>query len=198
MFKRSLIVLLGLLALMAVAYSQSETKKTPEGTAGAASNAAQVKRGQYLVTVSGCIDCHAPKIFTAKGPEPDPALFLSGAPANTKLGDLPANFIGPNAWGAVCTNDMTTWVGPWGVSFAANLTPDEATGIGSWTEDSFVQSIRTGKHMGSGREILPPMPWPMYRNMTDQDLKAIFAYLKSLKPVTNEVPQPIPPAAAAH
>lgn len=128
MYKRLFIVLLGLLALMAVAYSQSETKKAP---GGAASNAAQIKRGAYLVMIGGCNDCHSPKVFTAKGPVPDPALFLSGAPSNTKLGEIPANFIGPNAWGAVCTNDMTTWVGMWGVSFAANLTPDEATGIGS-------------------------------------------------------------------
>lgn len=195
MVKRVLVVLLGLLALMAEAYSQSETKKSPEGATGAASNAAQIKRGAYLVTLGGCNDCHSPKVFTAKGPEPDPALLLSGAPANAKLGEIPANFIGPNAWGAVCTNDRTTWVGPWGVSFAANLTPDEATGIGSWTEDSFVQSMRTGKHMGTGRDLLPPMPRQSAGQITDQDLKAIFAYLKSLKPIQNEVPQPIPPAA---
>ena len=195
MVKRTLVILLGLLALMAVAYSQSETKKTPEGTTGAASNAAQIKRGAYLVTVGGCNDCHSPKVFTAKGPEPNPALLLSGAPSNTKLGEIPANFIGPNAWGAVCTNDLTTWVGPWGVSFAANLTPDEATGLGSWTEDAFIQSMRTGKHMGTGRDILPPMPWQSLAAATDQDLRAIFAYLKSLKPIQNEVPQPIPPAA---
>ncbi len=193
MLKRTLVVLLGLLALMAVAYSQSGTKTTSKDTGGNAANAGQIKRGAYLVMIGGCNDCHSPKVFTAKGPEPDPSRLLSGAPSNLHLPEVPANLLGPTAWGAVCTNDMTTWVGPWGVSFAANLTPDEATGLGSWTADAFIQTMRTGKHLGAGREILPPMPWQGMAQMTDQDLKAIFAYLMSLKPVLNEVPQPITP-----
>ena len=62
---------------------------------------------------------------------------------------------------------------------------DEQTGIGLWTEDIFVAAIRTGKHMGAGREILPPMPWNYYLNASDEDLKAIFWYLKSLPPIKN-------------
>ncbi|PWB67726.1 diheme cytochrome c-553 [candidate division GN15 bacterium] len=193
MIRRSLAVFLGLLALMAVAYSQSETKTQPKNPGGDAADAGRVKRGAYLVMLGGCNDCHSPKVFTAQGPQPDPSKPLSGAPASTPLPDVPPNLLGPNAWGAICTNDMTAWVGPWGVSFAANLTPDEATGLGSWSEDAFIQTMRTGKHLGTGRDILPPMPWQGLARMTDQDLKAIFAYLKSLPPVQNQVPQPLDP-----
>ena len=193
MIKRTIVILLGLLALMAVAYSQSGTGSASKNTGGNATNAAQIKRGAYLVMLGGCNDCHSPKLFTAQGPQPNPARLLSGAPSNAQLPEIPANLLGPAKWGAVCTNDMTTWVGPWGVSFAANLTPDEATGLGNWDADSFIQTIRTGKHVGVGRAILPPMPWQSLAQMTDQDLKAIFAYLRSLKPVVNEVPQPIEP-----
>jgi len=92
----------------------------------------------------------------------------------------------------VASNDATAWVGPWGISFAANLTPD-ATGLGGWTEEQFIQTMRTGKHLGVGREILPPMPWFGVAALPDEDLKALFAYLQSLKPISNNVPQPLPP-----
>jgi hypothetical protein len=88
---------------------------------------------------------------------------------------------------------LTAAVGPWGVSFAMNLTPDDETGTGRWTEEHFVQAMRTGKHLGAGRPILPPMPWPNLQHATDDDLKSIFTYLKSIKPIKNAVPQPIPP-----
>ena len=86
--------------------------------------------------------------------------------------------------------------GPWGVSFAANLTPDQNTGLGIWTEDMFIRAIRTGKHMGVSRRHSPPMPWPMYRNATDEDLKSIYAFLRSIRPIHNRVPTPLPPVAA--
>ena len=87
---------------------------------------------------------------------------------------------------------MTAWSGPWGVSFTANLTPDKETGLGKWTENTFIQTIRTGRHMGRGRPILPPMPYPMYKNFTDEDLKAIFSYLQSIPAIENRVPEPLP------
>jgi hypothetical protein len=108
---------------------------------------------------------------------------------------IPAGALGPEAWGAIASNDFTAWGGPWGVSFARNLTPDQATGLGSWTEAMFVQTIRDGKHQGTGRPLLPPMPWQEYRNLTDEDLSAIWAYLQSIPAVNNAVPEPIPPAA---
>jgi hypothetical protein len=97
---------------------------------------------------------------------------------------------------AVISPSFTSFAGPWGVSFAANLTPDTTTGIGEWTETTFIRAIRAGKHQGqpNGREILPPMPWPAFRNLSDVDLKAIWAYLRSLKPVKNQVPFPVPPS----
>ena len=84
---------------------------------------------------------------------------------------------GPWKWMGAGTN--TAYAGPWGISYAFNLTPDENTGIGTWTEDQFVRTIRLGKHWGQSRPILPPMPWQVYRNMTDEDLKSVYAYLRS-------------------
>jgi mono/diheme cytochrome c family protein len=152
-----------------------------------------IKRGEYLVGYGGCNDCHTPKLFTPKGPEPDPNKLLSGYASTEKLPEVPQGIIGPEQWGALTNNDLTAWVGPWGVSFAANLTPDDRTGLGGWTEVLFIKTMRTGKHLGVGREILPPMPWYTLAALTDGDLKAIFAYLHSVKPIENEVPQPISP-----
>lgn len=157
-------------------------------------NKAQIQRGEYLVTAGGCHDCHSPKMFTPKGPEPDPAKLLAGYPADTKLPEIPTGVIDPNKWGGLTTNDLTAWVGPWGVSFSANLTPDAETGLGNWTEDMFIKALRTGKHVGVGRDILPPMPWYDLGKLTEGDLKAIFAYLRTIKPIKNRVPDPIPPS----
>lgn len=154
-----------------------------------------VEKGKYLVASGLCADCHSPKVFGPEGPMPDMTRFLSGAPAENEVPEFPSSVIGPGKWGAVTSNDLTTWAGPWGISFAQNLTPDQATGIGSWTEEMFIKALRTGKHMGEGREILPPMPWQMIRQMKDEDLKAMFAYLQSLPPVENAVADPIPPPA---
>jgi hypothetical protein len=90
----------------------------------------------------------------------------------------------------------STWAGPGGVSFAKNLTPDKETGLGSWTEAIFIKAMRTGKDMGEGRPILPPMPVEAFGKLSDTELKAIFAYLKTLKPVKNAVHDPIPPPGA--
>jgi mono/diheme cytochrome c family protein len=152
-----------------------------------------IERGEYLTIVGGCGDCHSPKTFAAAGPAPDTTRLLSGHPTGTKLPEIPAGTIGPSLWGALTTNDMTAWAGPWGVSFAYNLTPDRATGIGNWDEGLFIQSIRTGKFMGTSRDMLPPMPWQDMEKMTDKDLKAIFAYLKTLPPIDNAIPPPLPP-----
>jgi hypothetical protein len=150
------------------------------------------KRGAYLVNLVGCNDCHSPKIFTAMGPVPDTTRLLSGHPANTKLLPIDANLIQPGKW-YLGSSDMTAWAGPWGVSFTANLTPDEPTGIGTWTEEVFIKALRSGKHMGIGRPIMPPMPWQAVGQVNDEDLKEIFAYLKSLPPIRNQVPDPVPP-----
>ena len=152
-----------------------------------------VARGAYLVSFGGCNDCHSPKVFTPQGPVPDTTRLLSGYPADAKLPSVPASALAPDKWGAVASNDLTAWAGPWGVSFAANLTPDQ-TGLGAWREEDFIKTMRTGKHFGIGRPVLPPMPWYDVAGLTDDDLKAVFAYLRSLKPIRNTVPPPLPPA----
>jgi mono/diheme cytochrome c family protein len=151
-----------------------------------------LRRGELLAKFGGCHDCHTPKLMTAKGPELDTSRLLSGHPAKASLPPVPQGVVGPTQWGAVATNDLTAWVGPWGISFAANLTPD-ATGLGGWTDEQFIRTMRTGKHLGVGRAILPPMPWFGVAALPDADLKALFAYLQSLKPIANQVPQPLPP-----
>jgi len=156
------------------------------------SGSAQVERGAYLVTIMGCNDCHTPWKMGAAGPEPDMTRMLSGHPE--QVGPLAA-VTAPEGWTWSATPTNTAFSGPWGVSYTANLTPDRNTGLGIWTEDMFISAIRTGRHMGVSRPINPPMPWPMYRKATDDDLKAVFAYLRTIPPVTNHVPDYQPPAA---
>jgi hypothetical protein len=155
----------------------------------------ELKRGEYLVGYGGCDDCHSPKVMTPNGPAPDKSRRLSGHPANAQLPPVPPGVLGPNPnqWAAITNNDLTAWAGPWGISFAANLTPDRTTGLGGWTSDQFIKTARSGKHLGVGRPILPPMPWYDLAVLDDADLKAVFAFLKSLKPIENQVPAPIPP-----
>jgi len=152
----------------------------------------EVRRGQYLARFGGCHDCHTPKIMTSSGPELDTSRLLSGHPSHASLPPVPQGVIGPNRWSAATTDDLTAWAGPWGISYAANLTPDP-TGLGGWTAQQFIQTMRTGKHVGVGRALLPPMPWFDVAALTDRDLNALFAYLQSLKPISNQVPQPVPP-----
>lgn len=160
------------------------------GAAGAApaANAAAAARGKYLVTAGGCHDCHTPWKMGANGPEPDMTLALSGHPAGMTLPPPPAPS-GP--WIVSSTATNTAWAGPWGVSYTANLTPDPETGLGQWTEQQFVDTIRTGRRQGRGREILPPMPWPAFKNYNDADLKAMFAYLRTVPAIKNKVPEPV-------
>jgi hypothetical protein len=147
-----------------------------------------VERGKYLVTVMDCNGCHTP----FKNGEPDMTRMLSGHPEEVKI-TAPPNLPADGLWAMAANQTNTAWAGPWGVSFTVNLTPDESTGIGSWSEDTFVKAIRTGRHMGVSREILPPMPWRMQARMTDTDLKAIYAYLKTVPPIRNRVPDPVEP-----
>jgi len=163
-------------------------------TVKAVSGSTRAERGKYLVSVMGCNDCHTPLAMGPTGPEPDLTRFLSGHPE--QMGPLPvATAQGPWLWTGAATN--TAFSGPWGVSYAANLTPDQNSGLGIWTEDMFISAIRTGRHMGTSRPIAPPMPWPAFRNATDEDLKSIFTYLRTIKPLTNHVPDYQPPVEAA-
>ena len=154
----------------------------------------QVARGEYLVRTSGCHDCHTPFKLGKNGPEPDMTRALSGHPESLVV-PAPPKLEGPWTWTAVGTN--TAFAGPWGISYTMNLTPDTNTGIGIWTEDIFIKTLRTGRHWGVGRPIMPPMPWPVYGQMTDEDLKAIFAYLRTVKPIHNRVPDAVVAEAPA-
>ncbi len=124
-----------------------------------------VKRGEYLSTILGCGDCHTPGTFYGA---PDMSRRLSGS----ELG----------------------WQGPWGVSYARNLTPDKETGLGGWTDEQIVKAIRQGIRP-DGRALLPPMPWPDFVGLHDDDVHAIVAYLKSIPPVHHAAPAIIPPGA---
>lgn len=155
---------------------------------------AQVERGRYLVTTSGCHDCHTPMKMGANGPEPDMSRMLSGHPEPLTMPPAPKLPEGP--WLVVSAATNTAFSGPWGVSFTANLTPDPQTGLGQWSLKDFKDTIRTGRHQGRGREILPPMPIPMYKHFNDADLGAIFAFLRSIPPVKNRVPEPMAPMAS--
>ncbi len=151
-----------------------------------------VKRGEYLVKIMGCNDCHSPKKMGAQGPEIIVEQMLSGYPADRPVAKFTDKMIQQGF--AQFYPDLTAAAGPWGVSFAANLTPDE-TGIGNWTEEQFKRALIQGKYKGleGGRMLLPPMPWQNYTTMADDDIKAVFAYLKNIKPVKNLVPQPVTP-----
>lgn len=151
----------------------------------------QVQRGEYLVNTSGCHDCHTPWIMKDGGPGPDMSRALSGHPEKMVM-PPPPKLEGPWVWIGAGSN--TAFAGPWGISYAKNLTPDPS-GLGTWTEKEFMTAIRTGRDRDTGRPIIPPMPWPVYRNFTDEDLKAIFAYLRTLPPVEN-TPPPVQALAA--
>ncbi len=184
----------GVIAVMVVMMVFGYGFNTKLAAQDKAANQEQVKHGEYLVNLGGCNDCHSPKVMTKMGPVPDETRLLSGHPANEKLPKVDMSVMGPDKWGGLFSNDLTAWAGPWGVSFAANLTPDKNTGLGLWTPEIFIKTMRTGKHMGAGRPILPPMPWESIGKVSDADLRDIFSYLQSLKPIQNEVPAPIPPA----
>lgn len=163
-------------------------------------NEVSVERGKYLVTLGGCNDCHTPKMPGPGGaPEPDAKRLLSGHPQNLPHPAWTPEDAKQNVLAKM--NDMgTAWAGPWGVSFAFNLTPDTETGMGEWSEATFIQVARTGKHQGqpNSRDILPPMPWFNMKDLSEADLKAMWAYLRSIPPVKNQVPFPIPPPAQAN
>lgn len=150
-----------------------------------------IKRGSYLVNAIGCDDCHSPKKFGPKGPEVIADLRFSGYPGDRPLQKADSNVV-KGGW-VMMNHDLTAAVGPWGVTFAANISSDE-TGIGNWSEEQFIRAIREGKMKGlpEGRPMLPPMPWFTLRNLSDLDLQSIFAYLKTSKPVRNVVPGPKP------
>jgi mono/diheme cytochrome c family protein len=178
-----------LVAVSQLSCDKSNAKKTKE-------EIAMIARGKYLVNIGGCNDCHSPKIMSPSGPIPDPNRLLSGHPTEIQIQDADFHMVTSGNW-IMAGRGFTSYMGPWGISFASNLTPDSTSGIGSWDEEMFFKTLREGKYNGNGRDLLPPMPWQSFRNLSDQDLRAIFTYLKSIKPVNNYVPPPVTPEEIA-
>ncbi len=170
--------------------AESNTAASSTSAAMATTTPDAAERGQYLTRIMGCNDCHTPWTMTERGPEPDMTRELSGHPQDVTIASG-ASLAQPWEWAGNGTN--TSFSGAFGVSFSANLTPDPETGLGKWTPETFLATIRDGRHEGQGRPLLPPMPWPMYRQATDDDLRAIFAYLQTLPPIKNRVPLPLDP-----
>lgn len=118
--------------------------------------------GEYLVEIAGCVHCHTKQEHgqPVKGME-----FAGGFEFRM----------------------------PQGVVLSSNITPDVATGIGSWTEDGFVSRFRQyGEYAESGgppvtADTFTLMPWLAYSRLTDEDLRAIYQYLRTVKPVAQKV-----------
>lgn len=199
------IPLFALISLLIIQCNQSQSGQTEvaNDTMSMAKNnyggfSSQVEWGKHLVAMGGCGDCHTPKKITAQGPVPDTSMFLAGHPSQIPPPEVNRKEI--ESKGLMATNDLSVWIGPWGITYAANITPD-TTGIGNWSEEQFMRAIRKGKWMGleGSRQLLPPMSF-VAENInaaaSDDELKAIFAYLKSIPPVHNLVPAPVPPVMA--
>lgn len=180
--------LLGVISIIAAIVACS-TRATPKEITDLPGKDSLIKRGAYLVAVMGCDDCHSPKRMGAYGPELIPELRLSGFSQNASLPPVDTNQV-KQGW-VLFSPDLTGAVGPWGASFAGNITGD-STGIGTWTEEQFKKALREGKFKGldNTRPLLPPMPWQNFRRLSDIDLKAVYTFLKSTKPVKNVVPAP--------
>ena len=191
--KRLLIVAVALVVIISTGFiacnsSNKESNNTEGLIAASIPEDSLVKRGQYLVTIMGCHDCHSPKKMGPMGPVVDSSRLLSGHPSDLALGAINPKEL--ESW-VLFNHTTTAFVGPWGTSFAANLTSD-ASGIGNWTEEQFFRAMRQGKYKGleNSRSLLPPMPWTVFKHTSDEDLRAIFVYLKSTPPVPNVVPAP--------
>jgi len=157
----------------------------------AAKSSQQIARGKYLVDIMGCHDCHTPMKLGPNGPEWDMTRALSGHPEDAPMLP-PANL--PPGYMAAIGGTFTSFAGPWGTSYTRNLTPDKETGLGDWTVEEFIATMKTGRERGKGRPVLPPMPVQNLRALSDTDIRALFAYLQSLPPIKNRTPQPTEPA----
>ena len=189
------------LVFVAICFTRCTNSKTEEPATTSTAEAekpnfggyeSQAKWGEHLVLIGGCHDCHTPKIMTPMGPADDSTLILSGHPEKLPAPEVDRKLM--ESKGLVVTADFTAWIGPWGITYSANLTPDE-TGLGSWKEEQFLYALKnsTSKGLSGGRPLLPPMSMMPVKHMTDDELKAIFAYLKTIKPIKNNSVQPTPP-----
>lgn len=182
------------LALLAIVGSGIAATVAAGPDGAKAADAERVKRGEYLVIIGACHDCHTPMVMTPDGPAPDMTRMLIGHPEGAKdpEGTLGASDL------ALSGPDLTAWKQPFGLVYTRNLTPDK-TGLADWTEEQFVNAIRRGRHQGDGRALLPPMPWMHYAAWSDEDAKSVFAYLRTIPAIRNAVPDPrVPPPVIEH
>jgi len=189
---RSAITIFAIAACIALFYACSPKTETQAETNSAPSKDSLIKRGAYLVNAMGCNDCHSPKKMGPQGPFVDTARLLSGFPSDAPVPAANAEVAKNHE--IIFTGDLTAYVGPWGTSFAANISSDP-TGIGNWSLEQFKLAFQGGKFMGLKEErmLMPPMPWENFAKVSDVDVNAIFTYLKSTKPVHNVVPSYRPP-----
>ncbi len=124
------------------------------------SKADPITHGKQLTRVYGCVTCHS--AYDEKG-------FMI---ENLKLA-------GGLKWG----------IGPYGYVYSMNLTSDKETGLGSWTDEEIKRGITKGIRKDGSRSIPFPMPWTSFANFTDDDLNAIVAYLRTVAPVSNKMPE---------
>jgi mono/diheme cytochrome c family protein len=180
--------------LLTAVLSTASLRASDAGGVGDQANATtkqqQIARGKYLVDIMGCHDCHTPMKLGPNGPEWDMTRALSGHPEQLVMPPAPAT---PMPWLGTMAATMTAWNGPWGTSFTRNLTPDKETGLGDWTVEEFIATMKTGRERGKGRPVLPPMPVQNLKALSDADIRSLFAYLQSIPAIKNRTPQPIDP-----
>lgn len=145
---------------------------TPVGVAP--ENQTAVARGEYLVELLGCGSCHTDGALIGE-PRMDRSL------AGSRIG--------------IAFTNPLQYEYP-GVVYAPNLTPDDETGIGRWTDQQIAEAVRAGLGRHGNRRILV-MPWQGYAKISDEDAWAIVGYLRSLKPVSHRVPQEVPAGTRA-
>lgn len=151
-----------------------------------------IEKGKIITEIFGCVDCHSPKIKEGEFWVNDPDKLFSGHPQDNVLPNFPPDIIGPDKWRGLFTDGMTAWGGPWGISYSSNLTPDSKTGIGKLTEENFLSILNIGIHSNMNRKLMQPMPWKEISELEDEDLKAVYKYLRTVKPVKNKVPDSVP------
>jgi mono/diheme cytochrome c family protein len=146
------------------------------------------QRGAYLMASMGCNDCHSAHDKTGNLV---PGLELAGHPDGAPSPTWDWSMLEKGNM-ATISPTFTAFAGPFGTSYAVNLTPDKETGIGNMTQEQLIDSWRSGRHWKENRPVMPPMPIQAYASLTDDDIRALYAYLMSRPPVKNRVPASIP------
>jgi mono/diheme cytochrome c family protein len=138
-----------------------------------------VTHGKYIATIAGCVTCHTPLKEEYQNPQ---SLSLE------QIQTLAFNDLEASDQAKLLAGGRLFDLGPAGLVFTRNITPDEDTGIGAWTEDQIKLAVKTGIS-ADGKMLFPVMPYHVYNGMADADVEAVIAYLQSVVAVNNTVPQ---------